>query len=69
MFGLNALFAAIRRLTDSISATANLFDAANAHLAARLHIDDPDVPQLPAPDEDAEAGGNGRGRRVTAKKA
>jgi hypothetical protein len=47
MFGLNALFAALSRLTRSVNTSADLFDAANEHLRKQLSIDGPaDAPAL-----------------------
>lgn len=38
MFGFTDLFASIKRLTTSISTTADIFDNLNADLAGRFHV-------------------------------
>lgn len=50
MFGLNALFQAIKRLTTSVNQMADLFEASNERLAGMITVDvevEPDA--LPGP--------------------
>jgi hypothetical protein len=65
MFGLNALFAALARLTRSVNTSADLFDAANDRMKTLLAIDGP--PEAPALEHNAEAetpkAKNGRARQ------
>jgi hypothetical protein len=61
MFGLNAFFAALNRLTVSINRSADLFDAANLRLAEQLGFDRPaDVPALAHNAEEDIPTGNGK---------
>lgn len=65
MFGLKALFTALSRLTASINRSADLFDAANQHLAEQLGYDRAEAPAL---EHHADGEGNGKPRkRATAK--
>jgi len=70
MFGLSALFNALARLTRSVNASADLFDAANNRMASLLSIDGPaEAPALEhrgdveAEAVPAKAGRNGRTKR------
>jgi hypothetical protein len=68
MLGLRSLFAALARLTASINRSADLFDAANQHLAEQLGYDRAEVPALEQKSEDdTEPSTNGRRRKATAK--
>ena len=63
MFGLDALFAALARLTRSVNTSADLFDAANDRMKTLLAIDGPaDAPALEHKDADADVS-KGRGRK------
>jgi len=64
MFKLSQLFAALRRLTNSVNSTADLFDEANAKLSARLSFDEEETtPALPAP----ESNGHSKARLAKSK--
>lgn len=60
MFGLTSLFAALKRLADSVNRSADLFDAANEQLERQLAV------EKPAP-EAVEANGHVKRRLVAAK--
>ena len=68
MFGLNAFFSALSRLTRSVNTSADLFDAANERMKTLLAIDGPaDAPALPAPEADGETPQrNGRRAKASA---
>jgi hypothetical protein len=67
--GLKAFFAALSRLTASINRSADLFDAANQHLAEQLGCDRDEVPALEHNDneDDVEQATNGRRRKAATK--
>jgi hypothetical protein len=68
MFGLRGFFAAFARLTASINRSADLFDAANQHLAEQLGYDRAEMPALEHnAEEDAEPATNGRRRKAAGK--
>lgn len=48
MFGIGNLFAAVKRLTSSVNAMADIFDQCNQELAHRFKMEDEDTtPSLP----------------------
>jgi hypothetical protein len=68
MFGPKAFFAALSRLTASINRSADLFDAANVHLAEQLGFDRAEPPALEHHADGDEPPANGKPRkRATAK--
>lgn len=64
MFGLTGLFAALSRLTRSVNASADLFDAANQRMASLLSIDG-DAPALEHRDDAEAPRRNGRTKQAT----
>jgi hypothetical protein len=66
MFSLSHLFAALKRLSTAVNRSAELFEAANDQLAARLAIDPGidavDRPALPEPVQE-----NGHSKRLGRK--
>jgi hypothetical protein len=68
MFGLRAFFAALSRLTASINRSADLFDAANVHLAEQLGFDHAEPPALEHHAQSEESPANGKARKRVAAK-
>ncbi len=67
MFGLKGFFSALARLTASINRSADLFDAANEHLAEQLGFNRPEPAPALDHQETGEAVKPERRRKATTK--